>query len=93
MFRLVSDKLEKFETEMRKARNWIVQQIVSYSFRLSRHLFRKLKPYLVNDFIKHLKSVIVEIDGDLNKEMTLRAKMISDKKMGDLYLRDSSIVN
>ena len=57
---------------MRVARNWLVQRIVDYSFKLAYFLFRVLKPYLRTDYLRGLKEFIAMIDNEMSKELVLR---------------------
>jgi len=46
MYNLLSDRLDKFEREIRKIRNKIVTYIIEYAMRLTFILLFKFKPYI-----------------------------------------------
>jgi hypothetical protein len=71
-FNLISDKLEKFEYQMRVGRNWVVQRIVEYSVKVSRFFFSISKPYLKTEYVKTLKEFLALIYSDMSKELLLR---------------------
>lgn len=79
LFNLVSDRLEKFEYYIRLTRNWFVNRIIMSSFILARKCFTTLKPYLHTDFLRKCADIVRELDQSINKELTLRKKIVTDK--------------
>lgn len=73
----------------------MVQWTVSGIFLLSKYSFRAFKPYLHNEFLKHTRLVLQDIDESIVKEIALRKKLMSDKENApnDAMVRDSSVMN
>lgn len=75
MYNLLSDKLDRFEREMRKVRNTIVAKVMSGAFRFSQWLFSKFKPYIHTDYLRKFNEMLGAFAVEIDKEMELRKKI------------------
>jgi hypothetical protein len=93
MYNLLSDKLDRFEREMRKVRNQIVGRSVHGLFWGVRWVFLAFKKYIHTDYVRAFRDIIRSIDDDIEAEFDLRKKIQANDKNIDLVLRDSSIMS
>jgi hypothetical protein len=61
MYNLLSDKLERFEKEMRKVRNQIVAHLMYGLMGSSSWIFSKCKPYIHTEQLKKFKEMITRM--------------------------------
>jgi len=62
MYNLLSDKLDRFEREVRKFRNSVVAKIMCGLFKLGHFSFSHLKPYIHIDYLRSLREQLKHID-------------------------------
>ncbi|CDW75947.1 UNKNOWN [Stylonychia lemnae] len=93
MYNLLSDKLDKFEREMRKMRNTIVAKFMFFMTTTLHKQFLKLKPYIHTDNLRIMRENIKQIDNDFEKELELRKKISQQTKEFDSLIRDSTVLN
>jgi len=58
MYNLLSDKLDKFEREIRKVRNTIVAKLMFLMINSLQKLFLKFKPYIHTDILRKMRENI-----------------------------------
>lgn len=75
MYNLLSDKLDRFEREIRKIRNTVVAKFMFFMINSLQKLFLKFKPYIHTDILRKMRENINSIDGDFEKEIELRRKI------------------
>jgi hypothetical protein len=80
MYNLLSDKLDRFEREVRKLRNSIVAKFVFFVINGSRFVFLKFKPYIHTDNLRKYREVVQMIDVDCERELELRRKIQQSNK-------------
>eukprot|EP00347_Sterkiella_histriomuscorum_P023965 403332771 len=93
MYNLLSDKLDKFEREVRKIRNTIVAKFIFFVIHGTRFLFLKFKPYIHTDNLRKFRDIVQHLDVDCEREMELRRKIQQHNKDVDFLVRDSSVLN
>ncbi|CDW88212.1 UNKNOWN [Stylonychia lemnae] len=91
MYNLLSDRLDKFEREMRKIRNKIVALIVEYAMRFTFVLLIKFKPYIHTLTLKRFKENTQTQEKEIDRELELRKKLSQSEN--DQIIRDSSVLN
>lgn len=90
MYNLLSDKLDRFEREIRKSRNFCVTKLLSLAFSLCAYAFSTGKPYVHTATLKRFREQVVGLSGDVDKEMELRRKISAGPAQ---IVRDSSVLN
>ncbi len=75
MYNLLSDKLDRFEREMRKIRNMCAGKTMSWLFRLTHWFLKKCRPYIHTDYLKQFRERIVEVSIDVEQEFELRKRI------------------
>ena len=65
MYNLLSDKLDRFEKEMRVIRNQIVGKSLFGLYVLFLWLFMKLKPYIHTEYLRSYKEKNIEWDRNI----------------------------
>lgn len=65
MYNLLSDKLDKFEREIRKLRNVVVGKTVHFLFLFLHWLFRKCRPYIHTEYLKNFREKIKTMETDI----------------------------
>lgn len=75
MYNLLSDKLDRFEREMRKIRNKIVGKTQHWLFMFNHWLFLNCKPYVHTEYLKAFRERIRTMDNDIEQELELRKKI------------------
>lgn len=93
MYNLLSDKLDKFEREVRKVRNQIVAKFIFFFVKSTRYIFLKFKPYIHTENVKKFREIVQMMDVDCEKEVELRRKIQQSSKDFDMLLRDSSVLD
>ena len=93
MYNLLSDKLDRFEREVRKLRNTIVAKLLTWQNLFGFYTFSKFKPYIHTEHLKRFRDAIKVMDGEIEKELELRKKISQHNKDVDLLIRDSSVLN
>lgn len=58
MYNLLSDKLDKFEREVRKIRNSIVAKFIFSVIAITRFLFLKFKPYIHTENLRKFREIV-----------------------------------
>lgn len=93
MYNLLSDKLDKFEREMRKIRNTIVAKFLFFVLYCCKWLVLKFKPYIHTENLRKFRETVQQLDNDIEKELELRKKIQQHSKDIDMMIRDSSVLN
>ncbi len=75
MYNLLSDKLDKFEKEIRRYRNRFFGKTTFLFFNLAHQCFSLSKPYIHTDLLKKFKEDINSMLNDIEEEFDLRRKM------------------
>jgi hypothetical protein len=75
MYNLLSDKLDRFEREIRKARNKVFAAIMSGVLSLTLFCFKFSRPYIHTELLKQLKDRVALIHAGFEEEMELRKKI------------------
>jgi hypothetical protein len=92
MYNLLSDKLDKFEKEIRRYRNKFFGKTTFLFFNLAHKCFDMSKPYIHTDLLKKFKEDLNAMLADIEEEFDLRRKMSGGQvpTKSDQTLRDSS---
>jgi hypothetical protein len=51
-----------------------------------------MKPYLHTEFLRKCADIIRELDSSINKELSLRKKIVSDRDHTDIMFKDTSMM-
>jgi hypothetical protein len=62
MYNLLSDKLDRFEREVRKVRNTVVAKIMFVIYSLGRFAFSRFKPYIHTENLRKFRELLVSMD-------------------------------
>jgi hypothetical protein len=95
LYNLISDKLEKFEKEIRRYRNKFFGKTTFLFFNLSHKCFNLSKPYIHTDLLKTFKEDLNSMLNSIEEEFELRRKMNGSTGMiskNDQVRRDTSFV-
>ena len=93
MYNLLSDKLEKFEKEMRRIRNQIVAKVMYACMSTSVWIFSKCKPYIHTEFLRKFKEMVTNMSEDIEREIELRKKLsTANPREAAILVRDSSVL-
>ena len=93
MYNLLSDRLDRFEREVRKIRNSIVAKFVFFAIHTARFFFLKFKAYIHTENVKKFREIVQMMDVDCEKEIELRRKIQQSSKEFDQLIRDSSVLD
>ncbi len=75
MYNLLSDRLDRFEREVRKLRNTVVAKLLNWQNQFGFYTFAKFKPYIHTEHLKRFREAIKVMDGEIEKELELRKKI------------------
>lgn len=93
MYNLLSDKLERFEKEIRRGRNKIFAKIMSVAFSLASATFKISRPYIHTDNLKRFKESLDKMLGEIENELEIRKKIQnSDVPEALKTTRDSTVL-
>lgn len=93
MYNLLSDKLERFEKEIRRGRNKIFAKIMSTAFTLASATFKISRPYIHTDNLKRFKESLDKMLGEIENELEIRKKIQnSDAPEAIKTTRDSTVL-
>ena len=91
MYNLLSDKLDKFEKEIRRYRNKFFGKTTFLFFDLAHKCFNMSKPYIHTDLMKKFKEDLNSMLNDIEEEFDLRRKMSGGVPQApDQVLRNTS---
>ena len=76
MYNLLSDKLDRFEREVRKLRNGLVAKLMTATFTVSRWIFGRFKPYIHTDYLRAFRAMVDQLQTDIDAEVELRKKIL-----------------
>jgi hypothetical protein len=79
MYNLLSDKLDRFEKEIRRGRNRIFAKIMSSAFTLSNATFKVSKPYIHTDNLKKFKERLETMLEEIDNELEMRKKIVNNE--------------
>jgi hypothetical protein len=79
MYNLLSDKLDRFEKEIRRGRNRIFAKIMSSAFTLSNATFKVSKPYIHTDILKKFKERLETMLEEIDNELEMRKKIVNNE--------------
>jgi hypothetical protein len=92
MYNLLSDKLDRFEREIRKGRNKIFAWVLSSAFSLAQKTFKVSRPYIHTDILKKFKEDLENMHGEIENELELRKKIVNSGEIEQSVVRDSSVL-
>lgn len=75
MYNLLSDKLDRFERQIRMVRNRILGKSVHLLFQFLNWFFVKCRPYIHTDYLKTFREMIKLMEGNIEAEFELRKKI------------------
>lgn len=75
MYNLLSDRLDAFEKEIRKARNKIFGKTNSFFFSIAHNCFKLSRPYTHTDLLKKFKENLQLMLSEIDSELDIRRKM------------------
>lgn len=99
MYNLLSDKLDAFEKEIRKARNKIFGKTTTFFFSIAHRCFKVSRPYIHTDLLKKFKENLLSMSTDVDSELEIRRKLSGGTGTQQLIqnsekiVRDSSVLN
>lgn len=74
MYNLLSDKLDRFEKEIRRVRNQFFGKTSRLFLTVAKYMLNKSRAYLHSDILKSSKDIIVEMLGEVEMELERRRK-------------------
>jgi hypothetical protein len=74
MYNLLSDKLDRFEKEIRRVRNKFFGKLAGIFLTMARYVLKKSRAYLHSDVIKGFKDILGEMYGEVEMELERRKK-------------------
>ena len=92
MYNLLSDKLDKFEREVRKLRNQVFGRITTWVVRLAGWTLRKSRAYIHTDILKSFREYILGMSNEVESELELRRKINVNNASIDQVVRDSTVL-
>ena len=92
MYNLLSDKLDRFEREVRKVRNQLFGKTTSYFLKSGFWVLKKSRAYIHTERLKQFRELLTVMLGECELELDLRRKIQSAASI-DQILRDSSVLN
>lgn len=93
MYNLLSDKLDRFEKEIRRGRNKIFAKIMSSAFTLASATFKISRPYIHTDNLKRFKESLETMLAEIENELEIRRKIVnSDAPETTQTMRDSTVL-
>ena len=93
MYNLLSDKLDRFEKEIRRGRNRIFAKIMSSAFTLAKATFKVSRPYIHTDNLKRFKESLETMLGEIESELEIRKKIVTSEEPAMQTMRDSTVLN
>jgi restriction endonuclease Mrr len=74
MYNLLSDKLDRFEKEIRRVRNQLFGRVAGFFLRMARFVLKKSRAYLHSELLKNFKDLLQEMFGEIELELERRKK-------------------
>jgi hypothetical protein len=91
MYNLLSDKLDRFEREIRKVRNQVFGKVTGFFFAVAHYTFKRSKAFIHTDKLKRFRETLAEMHSEVDMELELRKKI----QIGGIeqVIRDSTVLN
>jgi hypothetical protein len=81
MYNLLSDKLDRFEKEIRRYRNKFFGKTTFFFFNMAHQGFNISKPYIHTELLKTFKEDLTSMLNSIEEEFELRRKMTGSTGM------------
>ena len=90
MYNLLSDKLDRFEKEIRKFRNRIFGKVCGIFLGAAHWIFKRSRAYVHTDLLKRFKERLSEMHLEVDMELDLRKKIQTSGI--EQIVRDSTVL-
>ena len=92
IYNLLSDKLIRFEQEIRRTRNKFFAKVMQTAFDLASSTFKFSRPYIHTDNLKKFREALDSMHQEIDFELDIRKKITKNEGDGKVN-RDSSVLN
>lgn len=90
MYNLLSDKLDRFEREIRKVRNQVFGRMASATLISARWILSKSRAYVHTELLRSFRETLAKMHGEVEIELELRKKISSSGI--EQIIRDSTVL-